>query len=113
MIQALNGQELIYRDSYSTNSSSSDGSFYVGASSSSTEKYAFCNDGSFYYSPYTSASGSGLDAQTNNANDSDGGTWNVLNMGGSVVIKLIYTDGTVIYSPISRDNGFYFGEHKI
>ena len=113
--QKLNGQELIYRDSYSTNSSSSDGSFYVGASSSSTEKYAFCNDGSFYYSnsSYTSASGSGLDAQTNNANDSDGGTWNVLNMGGSVVIKLIYTDGTVIYSPISRDNGYYyFGEQK-
>ena len=113
--QKLSGQELIYRDSYSTNSSSSDGSFYVGASSSSTEKYAFCNDGSFYYSnsSYTSASGSGLDAQTNNANDSDGGTWNVLNMGGSVVIKLIYTDGTVIYSPISRDNGYYyFGEQK-
>jgi len=113
--QKLNGQELVYRDSYSTNSSSSDGSFYVGASSSSTEKYAFCNDGSFYYSnsSYTSASGSGLDAQTNNANDSDGGTWNVLNMGGSVVIKLIYTDGTVIYSPISRDNGYYyFGEQK-
>ena len=113
--QKLSGQELIYRDSYSTNSSSSDGSFYVGANSSSTEKYAFCNDGSFYYSnsSYTSASGSGLDAQTNNANDSDGGTWYVLNMGGSVVIKLIYTDGTVIYSPISRDNGYYyFGEQK-
>ena len=113
--QKLSGQELIYRDSYSTNSSSSDGSFYVGASSSSTEKYAFCNDGSFYYSnsSYTSASGSGLDAQTNNANDSDGGNWSVLNMGGSVVIKLIYTDGTVIYSPISRDNGYYyFGEQK-
>jgi hypothetical protein len=113
--QKLNGQELVYRDSYSTNSSSSDGSFYVGASSSSTEKYAFCNDGSFHYSnsSYTSASGSGLDAQTNNANDSNGGTWHVLNMGGSVVIKLIYTDGTVIYSPISRDNGYYyFGEQK-
>ena len=61
---------------------------------------------------YTSASGSGLDAQTNNANDSDGGTWNVLNMGGSVVIKLIYTDGTVIYSPISRDNGYYYFGNK-
>ena len=56
---------------------------------------------------------SGLDAQTNNANDSDGGTWNVLNMGGSVVIKLIYTDGTVIYSPISRDNGYYYWGTKI
>ena len=113
--QKLSGQELVFRDSYSTNSSSSDGSFYVGASSSSTEKYAFCNDGSFYYSnsSYTSASRSGLDAQTNNADNSDGGTWNVLNMGGSVVIKLIYTDGTVIYSPISRDNGYYyFGEQK-
>ena len=113
--QKLNGQELVYRDSYSTNSSSSDGSFYVGASSSSTEKYAFCNDGSFHFSnsSYNSASGSGIDAQTNNANDSDGGTWYVLNMGGSVVIKLIYTDGTVIYSPISRDNGYYyFGEQK-
>ena len=113
--QKLNGQELVYRDSYSTNSSSSDGSFYVGASSNSTEIFSFCSNGSFYYSnsSYTSASGSGIDAQSNNANDSDGGIWSALNMGGSVVIKLIYTDGTVIYSPISRDNGYYyFGEQK-
>ena len=113
--QKLNGQELVYRDSYSTNSSSSDGSFYIGASSNSTEIFSFCSNGSFYYSnsSYTSASGSGIDAQSNNANDSDGGIWSALNMGGSVVIKLIYTDGTVIYSPISRDNGYYyFGEQK-
>ena len=63
----------------------------------------------FYYSNCHIPSLKGLDAQTITPMEER----NVLNMGGSVVIKLIYTDGTVIYSPISRDNGYYyFGEQK-
>ncbi len=113
--QKLNGHELVYRDSYSTNSSSGDGSFYVGANSNSTEKYMFCSNGIFYYSSSSSVStsGSGLDGNSSNSNDSDGGTWSVHTMEGASVIKLIFNDGTVLYQQISGENGYYYmGEQK-
>ena len=108
--QKLSGNKLISRDSYSTSTSSPDGSFYTGGNSSNTTKYIFCSDKSFYYSnsSYTALSGSGLDGNTDTSKDSDTGTWSVIQIGNNTVVKFMYSDGTVVYHPISREEGFYY-----
>jgi len=108
--QKLSGNKLISRDSYSTSTSSPDGSYYTGGNSSSTTKYIFCSDKSFYYSnsSYTALSGSGLDGNTDKSKDSDTGTWSVIQIGNNTVVKLMYSDGTVVYHSISREEGFYY-----
>ena len=109
-IQKLGGYKLVSRDSYSTNTSTPDGSYYTGGTSSSSNTIVFCSNRSFSSSSssYTALSGSGLDGNLDQSNDSDGGTWSVLEIGSNNVVKMIYTDGTVVYHPISREDGFYY-----
>ena len=108
--QKLGGYKLVSRDSYSTNTYSTDGSYYTGGTSSSSHTIVFCSNGSFSSSnsSYTALSGSGLDSNLDQSNDSDSGTWSVLEIGSNNVVKMIYTDGTVVYHPISREDGFYY-----
>ena len=109
-IQKLGGYKLVSRDSYSTNTSTPDGSYYTGGTSSSSNTIVFCSNRSFSSSSssYTALSGSGLDSNLDQSNDSDRGTWSVLEIGSNNVVKMIYADGTVVYHPISREDGFYY-----
>ena len=109
-IQKLGGYKLVSRDSYSTNTSTPDGSYYTGGTSSSSNTIVFCSNRSFSSSSssYTALSGSGLDSNLDRSNDSDGGTWSALEIGSNNVVKMIYEDGTVVYHPISREDGFYY-----
>ena len=109
-IQKLGGYKLVSRDSYSTNTSTPDGSYYTGGTSSSSNTIVFCSNRSFSSSSssYTALSGSGLDSNLDQSNDSDGGTWSALEIGSNNVVKMIYEDGTVVYHPISREDGFYY-----
>lgn len=106
----LGGYKLVSRDSYSTNTSTPDGSYYTGGTSSSSNTIVFCSNRSFSSSSssYTALSGSGLDSNLDQSNDSDGGTWSALEIGSNNVVKMIYEDGTVVYHPISREEGFYY-----
>lgn len=108
--QKLGGFKLVSRDSYSTNTSSPDGSYYVGGNSSSSSTIVFCSNRSFSSSnsSYSTISGTGLDGNLNQSNDSDGGTWSAIEIGANNVVKMIYADGTVLYHPISREDGFYY-----
>jgi len=106
----LGGNELVSRDSHSSSTSSPDGSYYASASSSSSTKYIFCSNRSFSFlsSSYTSVSGTGVDGKSDRSEDTDNGEWSVLEIGSNNVVKMIYADGTVVYHPISRENGFYY-----
>jgi len=106
----LSGYELVSRSSYSTSSSSPDGSYYTSSSSSSTTKFIFCSNGNFNYisSSYTSVSGSGLDSKSDDSKDMERGEWSAITVGQNNVVKMIYADGTVVYLPISRENGVYY-----
>ena len=108
--QKLGGYKLVSRDSYSTNTSTPDGSYYTGGTSSSSNTIVFCSNGSFSISSssYTTLSGTGLDGNLDQSNDSDEGKWSALEIGSNNVVKMIYKDGTVVYHPISRENGFYY-----
>ena len=71
---------------------------------------AMLGNGSFSISSssYTTLSGTGLDGNLDQSNDSDEGKWSALEIGLNSVVKMIYKDGTVVYHPISRENGFYY-----
>jgi len=107
----LNGHKLVDRESHSSSDSSPDGSFYVSVSSNSSTIYTFCSDGSFRYdhSSTSSTSGSGLDANMAKDNDSAQGSWVIVTIKNTPMVKFMYPFGLVEYKEISRkESGHYY-----